>query len=456
MGFLDELRVAPARDERSEKINPRHPRDPALAALFSNPDDPHVGPETALRITAVYACVSLIAETIASLPLHVYLRGANGETSKSKSHPLYEIVHDSPSRRYDLTSFEWRESMVSHTALRGDAYARISYNSRGQIDAIDPIHPDHIRPRYDERRRVVYMWQEDGQGRERALFSEQVLRIPFKMMDFYTSLSPIGVHRRTLTNTINANRMLAAAYKNGVRPGGAITHDEPLNEEARARIRASIEALHAGPDNAGRFLVLDGGFKFSPMEMKLADFQFIEQQNFSVTDIARIYLVPPHKIGDLSRATFSNIEEQSLDFVASTMLRWCRRIESRMNRSLLSDEDRRAGYYIAFDLRGLMRGNAQARASFYQALFYLGAITPNEIRAAEDLNPYENGDQFFLQGATVPIDAAGNTPLAAAQAARRIPAAQASAARASAVDRLDDLIQSCVSRHAGEAAGEAE
>lgn len=139
--------------------------------------------------------------------------------------------------------------------------------------------------------------------------------------------------------------------------------------------------------------------------MTMDDAQYLELQNFSVTDIARIYLVPPHKIGELSKATFSNIEQQSISFIVDTVLRWVRRTEQRYNAYLLSEADRLLGYYIAFDLKGLLRGDSVARSNFYRALFYIGAMNPNEIREAEDMNPYEGGDKYYVQGATTPIDA---------------------------------------------------
>lgn len=404
MGFLNSM-AARSAPELRERVNPAHPRDPILASMFGDQSGVAVTPDSAMRVTAVYACVSLIAETLAALPLHVYLRTTteNGEESaKATTHPLYKLLHDMPTP--GMTSFEWREMMFSHTALRGDSYARIVEDAGGRVIDLPPIMPDHIWPDRDRRGRPIFRWTPDGIGPTRVLFDEEVLRIPHKMLDGLRSMSPIATHRMTIGNALASAKMLQAFYKNSAQPKGALVSQETLDDDAAKALRESWERRHQGVENAGRIAIFDGGLKFETIGMTMDDAQYVELQNFSVTDIARIYLVPPHKIGDLSHATFSNIEHQAIQFVVDTILRWVRRAEMRFNSYLLSGSERRAGYYVAFDLKGLLRGDATARANFYRAMFYIGAMNPNEIRSAEDMNPYEGGGKFYVQGATVPID----------------------------------------------------
>lgn len=407
-GFLSSIArasVAPA--EAREKVNPKHPRDPVLASIFGDPDQISVTPETAMKVTAVYACVSLIAETLAGLPKHVYRRERDErgrETSaKFTDHPLYPIIHDMPVR--GMTSFEWHEAQVSHTALRGDSFARIVLGGDGRVMELPPILPAHIQPFRNERGRIAYRWWPDGVGPMRVLFDDEVLRIPHKMMDGLHSLSPIATHRQTIGNSMLASSYLQSFYRNSAQPKGGLKLPEAINDDAAKTIRESWERRHRGPENAGRIAIFDGGMEWVQIGMNLDDAQYLELQKFGVSDIARIFLVPPHKIGDLSNATFSNIEHQAIEFVVDTILRWVRRIEMRYNAYLLSPSDRAAGVYIAFDLKGLLRGDAKARANFYRALFYIGAMSPNEIRAAEDMNPHQDGDGYYVQGATTPIDA---------------------------------------------------
>lgn len=401
MGWLSDL--AP----KEQRSGSRHPSDPALADWLGGGDENAVTPDTAMRVTAVYACVSLIAETLAALPLHVYHRttDAAGKASNSKAtdHPLYGLLHDSPTP--GMTSFEWREMLVTSTALRGDSFARIVSNGAGRVEALVPILSHHIsvvRPRFGQA--PAYRWTPDGVGPAQILLDDEVLRLPYKMLDGVTSLSPVSVHRRTIGNAISASRYLDGFFRNSASPKGALMTDKVLAPETANSIRQAWNDRHLGPENAGKLAIFDGGMKFEAIGMSMDDAQYIELLGFSVSDIARIYLVPPHKIGDLSKATFSNIEQQSIDWVVGCLVHWIERLEQRFNAYLLSARDRLAGYYIEFDVNGLLRGDVTARGNFYKAMFYLGAINPNEIRASENRNPYEGGDRYYLQQATVPVD----------------------------------------------------
>lgn len=386
---------------KRSRVNPVHPRDPALALMFGGGGDDAVTPDSAMRVTAVYACVSLISEIMAMLPLHVYRRSGTS-SAKAKDHPLYDLLHGMPSG--GITSFEWRETMVAHTALRGDSYARIVTRGDGRIIDLPLIMPHHIRPERTASGGVRYIWWPDGRGPAQVLLDDEVLRIPHKMLDGITSLSPIALHAKTIGNAMASTRFLNSFFHNNASPKGGIKIPTNLSREAVLALRDSWEQRHMGPENAGRLAIFDGGMEWMDMGMTMDDAQYIELQQFSVSDIARIFLVPPHKIGDLSKATFSNIEHQAIQFVTDTLNRWCKRIEGRMNRYLLSEADRRAGYYIEFDLKGLLAGDSAARAKFYQSLFLIGAISPNEIRVSENMSPYDGGDRYFMQGANVPVD----------------------------------------------------
>lgn len=409
MGFLSSLVTSAAPAEVRESVSPQHPRDPVLAQMFGDPSQVSVTPDSAMRVTAVYACVSLISETLAALPLHVYRKSKTAEgaesTAKFTDHPLYSVLHDMPVA--GMTSFEWRETQISHTALRGDSYALIVSGRDGRVLELPPILPDHIQPFRNRNGRLQYRWWPDGVGRQRILFDDEVLRVPHKMMDGVHSLSPIATHRLTIGNALASSQFLRSFYVNGAQPKGALMSEETLDTDAAKALRKSWEDRHQGPQNAGRVAIFDGGLKWQDIGMTMDDAQYLDLQKFSVGDIARIFLVPPHKIGEMGAATFSNIEHQAIEFVVDTILRWVRRIEMRYNSYLLSAADRAAGVCIAFDMKGLLRGDAAARGNFYRALFYIGALTPNEIRQAEDMNPYEGGDKYYVQGATTPIDSLG-------------------------------------------------
>lgn len=379
-----------------------HPRDPVLVRMLGL-DEADAGVQvdatSAMRVAAVYACVALIAETIAALPLHLYRR--NGEqTTRAVDHPLYSLLHDAPAP--GLTAFDWREAMITSTALIGDSYSRIVTRGNGKIDRIELLRPDRMQVEEGRDGRPVFVYA-GADGGQTRYSDDQILRIPFKMVDGLRSMSPIEVHRNTIGLAIVSQRYLNRFYRNSAQPKGALTIPTKLDDSAVAALRAGWERRHMGPENSGRVAILDGGMEWKPIGMTMEDAQYVELTNLSVTDIARIYGIPPHKIGDLSKATFSNIEHQAIEFVTGTLLRWCRRIESRMNMSLLTPRERQS-HYIAFDLKGLLRGDAAARAALYSALFNVGAMSPNEIRRAEDMNPYESGDRYYFQGAYVPVE----------------------------------------------------
>lgn len=397
--------------ERRETVNLGHPRDPVLREWFvgaTTETGEYVSPESALSVTAVYAATSLIAETIAALPLHVYKADSgSASTSKAYEHPLYQIVHDMV--RPGLTSFEWREGAAMNVALRGDAMAEIVLDGRGRVVQLNPMPPASVRIMATPSGLPAYEWQRSSRETV-VLRDDQVLRIPFKMLDGLRSTTPVEVHRNTIGMALASRRYLNSFYRNSAQPKGAIKIPSALSDEAVSALRSAWERRHMGPENAGRVAVFDGGIEWAAIGMTMEDAQYVELAGLSVTDVARIFRVPPHKIGDLSKATFSNIEHQAIEFVTDCVLPWCRRFETRMTSYLLSPQDRAAGYYISFDLKGLLRGDAAARGSLYRELFNIGAITANEIRRAEDMNPYADGDTHFVQGALVPVSRAINPP----------------------------------------------
>jgi len=387
------------------RVDVTNPRDPVLAEWFGGSGDDvgaSITPESAMRVSAVYACVSLIAETLAALPLHVY-RERKGETSKAYDHPLYAVLHDM-ALAGRMTAFEWRESMITHTALRGDSFSRIIQDGAGRITGLEMIHPARVELDQGKDGRPRYIIKKADGTQDAVLLDDEVLRLPFKMLDGVTSMSPIKTHRQTIGLADVSQKYLTRFFQNSAQPKGALKVPTSLSEEAVRRLREAWERRHQGAENAGRIAVFDGGMEWQSIGMSMEDAQYIELQHMSIEDIARIYGVPAHKIGDLRRATFSNIEHQAIAFYQDTILKWCRRIESRMNPYLLTPKERKQGYFIAFDMKGILRGDAAARGRLYQTLFYLGAMSPNEIRGAEDMNPYEGGDRYFVQGAAMPMD----------------------------------------------------
>lgn len=396
---------------KRQTVNQTHPRDPVLAEWFGGgAGGVSVTPQSALGVPAVYACVNVLSETIAAMPIGVWKIEGDTRTEEN-GHSLSGILRGKPCDW--MTSFEWMEWQVQQTALRGDAFNEIVTDARGQITAIIPLASAACDLDFSTGRQRLRI-RKNGE-RDRVLLDDETLRFPWKIQADGASISPIAVQRESFATAIAARRYQQRLMQNNASPKGAVKTPEPLGSQAAEILIKSWEQRHQGPENAGRLAILDGGLEWVSIGMSNEDAQFVELMQLSIQDAARIFRVQPHKIGDLSRATFSNIEHQSIEFLTDTILPWVRRIEGRMENWLLNERER-SMLSIEFNLRGLLRADAAARGELYSKLFYASAISPNEIRRMEGMNPISGGDRFYLQQATVPADlidqiTTGDTPL---------------------------------------------
>jgi len=347
-----------------------------------------VSPDSALRLAAVYACVRILAETMASLPLVVYQRRADGGKDKVTDHWLYRLMAKRPNRYQN--PFEWREMLQGHLALRGNAYNQIITNPRGEIIELMPIHPDRVKiellPSGEYRYRVT-----DRSGTEVILPRGEVWHLRGLSSDGLMGMSPIELARENLGMALAAQDYGARFFANDAKPtGGWIEFPGSFKDnEAKKVFRESYQQAQSGA-NRGKVLVLENGMKFHEVGVTNKDAQFLELRKFQITDIARLFRVPPHMIADLERATFSNIEQQSLEFVMHTMTPWAERWEASIESELLLEGD---DIEIEFDFANLMRGDAASRSSYYQSGIQNGWLTRNEARIAENLNPIDGLDQ---------------------------------------------------------------
>ena len=347
-----------------------------------------VSPDSALRLAAVYACVRILAETMASLPLVVYQRRADGGKDKVTDHWLYRLMAKRPNRFQN--PFEWREMLQGHLALRGNAYNQIITNPRGEIIELMPIHPDRVKiellPSGEYRYRVT-----DRAGTEVIMPRGDVWHLRGLSSDGLMGMSPIELARENLGMALAAQDYGARFFANDAKPtGGWIEFPGTFKDnEAKKVFRESYQQAQSGA-NRGKVLVLENGMKFHEVGVTNKDAQFLELRKFQITDIARLFRVPPHMIADLERATFSNIEQQSLEFVMHTMTPWAERWEASIESELLLEGD---DIEIEFDFANLMRGDAASRSSYYQSGIQNGWLTRNEARIAENLNPIDGLDQ---------------------------------------------------------------
>jgi len=348
----------------------------------------HVSPDSALRLAAVYACVRVLSESMASLPLVIYQRRADGGKDKVTDHWLFRLLAKRPNRFQN--PFEWREMLQGHLALRGNAYNQIITNAKGEVVELMPLHPDRIRlellPSGEYRYRFT-----DRFGTESVLPRGEVWHLRGLSSDGLLGMSPIELARENLGMALAAQDYGARFFANDAKPtGGWIEFPGSFKDsEAKKVFRESYQQAQSGA-NRGKVLVLENGMKFHEVGVTNKDAQFLELRKFQITDVARLFRVPPHMIGDLDRATFSNIEQQSLEFVMHTMTPWAERWEASIESELLLEGD---DIEVEFDFANLMRGDAASRASFYQSGIQNGWLTRNEARIAENLNPLEGLDE---------------------------------------------------------------
>ena len=364
-----------------------------------------VNVNSAVQLSTVYACVRVIAETIASLPLNVY-EETDGGSVKALDHPLQRLLHDEPNS--EMTSFVWREVMLSHLLLWGNSYSQIIRTGRNQIVQLYPLLPDHMTVDRDSNGTLTYTYT-TRTGSPVALRPEDVLHIPGLGFDGIMGYSPIALEKNAIGLGIAAEEYGSKFFSNGARPSGILTHPNTVKDPQR--LRESWNAAYGGSTNSGKIAVLEENMHFEPITIPNNEAQFLETRKFQVDEICRIFRVPPHLVADLDRATFSNIESQNISFTVHTIRPWLVRIEQAMNRALFSEKEKGGShgskrFFVQFNIDGLMRGDYKSRMEGYAIGRQNGWMSANDIRALENLNPIpdeEGGNVYMVNGNMVPI-----------------------------------------------------
>ena len=367
---------------------------------------------TAMQMAAVYACVRVLSESIASLPLHVYVRGENGNQEKAENHPLFFLLHDEPNP--EMSSYTLRETLMAHLLLYGNAYAQILRNGRGEVVTLYPLMPNRMSVERDEKTgRLFYhytRYDAEPPTMEQntvILDAADVLHVPGLSFDGLVGMSPIAACRNAVGAGLAADEYSSKYYANGAAPMGIL--ETPTLIKNPELLRQSWNEAFGGSRNAGKVAVLEQGTTFKPISLSPQDSQLLETRKFSVEEICRIFRVPPHMVQNLERATFNNIEQMSLDFVMYSLTPWIIRWEQSLSRSLLSREEKKQ-YSIRFNVDGLLRGDYKSRMEGYAVGINNGFMCPNDVRRLEgfDLIPADKGgDNFLIQGAMVKLEDAG-------------------------------------------------
>lgn len=362
-----------------------------------------VNDQSALGLSAVWACVNLLSGTIATLPLMVY-RPVGGERQVDRANPLYRVLHDSPN--FDQTAVDFWEFINASLELWGNAYARIE-RSAGQVRGLHPINPALMSVRRLSNGALEYRWTEEGKSYVET--DRTMLHIRGFGGNPLGGMSTLHFGRNTFSLARAIDRASGSTFKNGLRPSGVLTFEKWLTPEQRVIAENQLVEKFLGAMNAGRPLILDGGTKWEQLTINPEDAQMLESRGFSVEEICRFFGVPPFMIGHTEKSTSwgTGLEQQTLGFQKFTLRRRLKRIEQAIMKQLLTPEERAQGVVVEFNLEGLLRADSAGRASFYREMTFIGAMTINEVRALENLPPVEGGDVPRMQSQNVPITQAG-------------------------------------------------
>ena len=371
----------------------------------------NVNERSAMQMTAVYACVRILSEAIAGLPLHLYHSKADGGKEKAVGHPLYFLLHDEPNE--EMTSFVFRETLMTHLLLWGNAYAQVIRNGKGEVIALYPLMPNRMQVNRNEKGQLYYQYTTSSddaptmEGSTVVLMPEDVLHIPGLGFDGLVGYSPIAMAKNAIGLAIATEEYGAKFFANGAAPSGVLEHPGTIKDPQR--VRDAWMSQFGGSHNSGKVAVLEEGMKYTPISISPEQAQFLETRKFQINEIARIFRVPPHMVGDLEKSSFSNIEQQSLEFVKYTLDPWVIRWEQSLQRTLLSSEDKKE-YFFKFNLEGLLRGDYASRMSGYATARQNGWMSANDIRELENLDriPAElGGDLYLINGNMLPLENAG-------------------------------------------------
>lgn len=364
-----------------------------------------VNTASVLGLAAAWACVNLLAGTIASLPLMVY-RTRNGARTVASDHPLYRILHDSPNA--DQTALDFWEFVCASLELHGNAYAEVVRARNGRIIALGvPITPELVTVRRLDTGALEYEWVD--QGRRIIAGQERVLHIRGFGGNPLGGLSTLSAGRQSFGLAQAIERASGDTFRNGVRPSGLLKTADTLTFDQRKQAEELLQEKFAGAINAGRPMLLDRGMDWVQLSISPEDAQMLQSRAFSVEEVCRFFGVPPFMVGHTEKTTSwgTGLEQQTLGFQKFTLRRRLKRIEQALEKQLLSVADRLAGITIEFNLEGLLRADSAARASFYQLMLTNGVMTINEVRSLENLPPVEGGDEPRMQMQNVPITQAG-------------------------------------------------
>lgn len=384
-----------------------------LEVLGIDPDDVNVRGKNALKIAVVYACVRILSEAVAKLPLKVHQEDENG-IQKTAKHPLFQLLKLRPNPY--MSAFDFWKCIEAQNDLNGNAYASIDFDHRGRIIGLWPMDSSRVKVWVDNDTQAsgvvtnrTKLWYEVNLGYEqRKLMPHEILHFKGGVtLDGIVGLSPLDLLKATLENGASANKFVNNFYKQGLQVKGIVQYVGDLDEKAKTTFREKFESMSSGLNNSHRIALLPVGYQFQPISLSMHDAQFLENNQLTIRQIAAAYGVKMHQLNDLTRATHSNVGEQQGEFYADTLQPKLTGYEQELTWKLLLEDELNDGYYIRFNADAILRADLKTRYEAYRIGVQGGFLKPNEARAKEEMPPAEGGDQLLVNGSYVPITQAG-------------------------------------------------
>jgi HK97 family phage portal protein len=376
--------------------------DPFIAEWFglNGGIGSYVDPRRASGLATAGACISIISQALAAVPLNLYRRTENGGRDRATDHPLYGVLHDMPNAT--MTAFEAREALLTSLLIAGNAYAALEWNGRGQVVALNPLDPGSVAVEQLESGRLRY--RVTGRKGTRIYLQEEMLHLRYRLArDGVMGLSPIQLARETFNLALTQQDTAAGLAAKGNRPSGALIFPNMLSQGGKEGALNALASKINANTVTSNVLVLDGGAEWKSFSMTAKDAEFLESRKLTNLDICRIWGVPPTVAGILDHGTYSNVEAESRALVVRCLAPMARRVEQAMNVALLPEQSRKA-LFVEHDLAGLLRGDMKARYESYRIGREWGWLSPNEIRGWENLPEIDGGGEYLSPLNMVPLD----------------------------------------------------
>ena len=400
LGFR-QSRAGPAAPDIRDNV-----RDSGTLFVFGRANSgEQVDEKSAMQIATVYACVRLLADSVAQLPLHLYRTVGEDGQEKAKDHPLYNILYRQPNP--EMTDFSFKEVLMTHLLLWGNAYVQIIRDGKNNVLGLYPLLPENVEIDRDTKGNLYYIYhaytnEVPGDNNKDITFRrDEILHIPGLGFNGLVGFSPIAMMKNSLGTNIAVEKYGSSFFKNGAQPSGVLEHPGVLKDPQK--IRDNWSSVYGGAGNAHKVAVLEENMHYKPISLPPEDSQFLSTREFGVEEICRIFRVPPHMVQDLKRATYSNIEHQSIDFVVHTLDPWLIRIEKAIIKDVLLEEEK-DDYFPKFNVDGLLRGDIESRMRAYGTGISNGFFSPNDARRKENMPlipEEEGGDYYFVNGSFV-------------------------------------------------------